>query len=118
MVELQGQLMTAQRSRVTFVDVKGIEKPATLSSELRRFGAWALKLVEGVLSGMKAALEWAESQDAVSKDVAPISGFCEAGEELADAGRKLYPVLAFAMERHSTSCGTQQTVTVGKLGEF
>ena len=58
-VDLQGQLLAAQRSRVTFVVVKSIGKPATFSSEPGQVGAWALKLgnfLEGVSGGMKAAL--------------------------------------------------------------
>ena len=61
MVDLQGQLLAAQGSRVTFVDVKGIGmQPATFSSEPRQFGAWALmlgNLLEGALSVMHAALD-------------------------------------------------------------
>ena len=89
-VDLQGQLFAAQRSCVKFVDVKDIGKPATCSSEPRQFGVWALKLcnfLEGVLSGMKAAHEWAQSQDSVIMDQGP-------GAEPADAGRQLYAVLA------------------------
>ena len=50
----------ASQSRVTFVDVKGIGKPTTFSSEPRQFGSWSFKLgnfLEGILGGMKDALE-------------------------------------------------------------
>ena len=43
MVELQGQLLAAHRSRVTSVDVRCNGKPATLISQTRPFGARARK---------------------------------------------------------------------------
>ena len=59
-VELQDHLSAAQRLRRTFVDARGIGRPATFSSAPRQFGAWALlgDFLEGVFSGLKAALEW------------------------------------------------------------
>ena len=75
MVCLQGQLLAAQRSCATLVDVKGIGKPATwfLNSELRQFGACALKLSNFL--------------DAVIKGLARISGFWGDCAARADAGQ-------------------------------
>ena len=51
---------------MTYVDAKGVGKPATFSCEPRQFGARAYELGTGVLSGMQAA-ERAQIQDAVIK---------------------------------------------------
>ena len=92
-IDLRG-LLAVQRSRV-FVDVKGIGKPS-FSSEPRQFGAWALKvgnLLEGVLSG-RQRLSGHKSKTLWITNVAPISGFLEAGAEPAVASRQLYSVFA------------------------
>ena len=71
MVELQGRVveLTAaqtQARRVTFVDVKGIGKPSSFASDSKQFSAWRFKLgnfLEGIMSGMREGLEWAQDQD-------------------------------------------------------
>ncbi len=86
----------ASQSRMTFVDVKGIGKPTTLSSELRQFGSWSFKLgnfLEGILGGMKEALEWAQDQDSVILDPTPLGTHLQQGTDVKDAGRQLYAVL-------------------------
>src|SRR5665648_216793 len=76
MVELQSQVIGARqaKARVTFVDIKGIGKPSTFSSEPRQFGPWAFKLgnfLEGIESVMKDALEWAQDQETTILDSSP-----------------------------------------------
>ncbi len=69
-LDLQAQVITMataaaasskpQLARVTFVDTKGIGKPATFGSELEQFPTWSFKLgnfLEGILKGMKDGLE-------------------------------------------------------------
>ncbi len=45
MIALQQQVIAAgqRKERPSFVDVKGIGKPSTFSSEPRQFGTWAFK---------------------------------------------------------------------------
>ena len=52
---------------------------------------------------MKAALRWAQNQDAMIKNVAPINGFLDAAAERADAGKRLY-VLAVLREVPVEQC--------------
>ena len=81
---------------MTFVDVKGIGKPSTFSSEPRQFSSWSFKLgnfLEGVLGGIKEAIEWAQEQDTVILDATPVEIFLD-GSNSKDMGRQLYAVLA------------------------
>jgi hypothetical protein len=98
MIALQAQVIAAgnKKTRTTFVDIKGIGKPSTFSSETKQFGTWAFKLgnfLEGVLSGMKDAIEWAQEQDTVILDASPIDALLD-GADHRDMGRQLYAVLA------------------------
>ena len=65
-IALATSAATSTKTRVTFVDTKGIGKPTTFSSEPRQFPKWSFKLgnfLEGILKGMKDGLEWAADQD-------------------------------------------------------
>lgn len=98
-VELQQQVINAKspRERATVVDVKGVGRPSSISSETRQFSAWAFNLgnfLEGVQSGMKEALEWAQDQDGVLTDIAPVKQILGEGSDPADTGRQLYAVPA------------------------
>ena len=80
-----------QLARVTFVDTKGIGKPATFSSELKQFPTWSFKLgnfLEGILKGMKDGLEWAADQDSLILDLTPLESILEQGVDVKDAGRQ------------------------------
>jgi hypothetical protein len=104
MVELQGrvvELTTAQTQarRVTFVDVKGIGKPSSFASDSKQFSAWRFKLgnfLEGIMSGMREALEWAQDQDIMieSDKLEQVEVIIPPGADAKDAGRQLYAVLA------------------------
>jgi hypothetical protein len=105
-MDLQAQVITMaaaaaatkpQLARVTFVDTKGIGKPATFSSELKQFPTWSFKLgnfLEGILKGMKDGLEWAADQDSLILDLTPLETILEPGVDVKDAGRQTYAVLA------------------------
>ena len=76
--------------------MKGIGKPATLSSDLRQFIAWSLKrgnFLQAVLSRQKGALEWAQSQEATIKDVTPVEGSSGTAAGSGDVGTQLYAEL-------------------------
>ena len=107
-MDLQAQVITMaaavtaaskkpQLARVTFVDTKGIGKPATFGSELKQFPTWSFKLgnfLEGILKGMKDGLEWAADQDSLILDLTPLETILEPGVDVKDAGRQTYAVLA------------------------
>jgi len=105
-IDLQSQVIamaaaataaSGRPQRVTFVDVKGIGKPAAFTSEPRQFPTWSFKLghfLEGILKGMKEALEWAADEDSTILDTTPLVAIFEAGTDVNDAGRQLYAVLA------------------------
>ena len=98
--ELQSQLLesrSAKPQRVTFVDTKGIGKPATFNGDNKNFGQWSFKLgnfLEGVVSGMKDALEWAQDQDEAIQDLTELEAQLPADTDAKDVGRQLYAVLA------------------------
>ncbi len=93
---------TSRPSRVTFVDTRGIGKPATFSSEPRQFPTWFLKLgnfLEFILKGMKDGVERAADQDSLISDLTPLESILEAGTDVKDAGRLTPCWLSCAMVR-------------------
>jgi hypothetical protein len=101
--DLQAQVIalataaSCRTSRVTFVDTKGIGKPAMFSSEPRQFPTRSFKLgnfLKGISKGMKDGLQWAADQDSLIVDVKPLESILEQGTDVKHAGRQTYAVLA------------------------
>ena len=107
MVALQARMLdltVARPTRVTFVDLKGIGKPSNYSGDPRTFAGWAFKLgnfLEGIVAGMKKALEVAADHDEPIEDPVAVTTELPAGTDVRDVGRQLYAVLAQLCENEA-----------------
>ena len=94
---LQQRLLDMQRaSKPSFIDTKGIGKPAVFQSELKAYPAWSFKMgnfLEGIVTGIKEALEWAADQEEPISDLEEIEGALE-GVNALETGKQLYTVMA------------------------
>ena len=100
---LQQQLLdrdgNLRKSKVQFVDVKGIGKPVSFQSDVKAWPNWSFKLgnfLEGIVSGIKSALEIVQDHDdpLTDEQLEGVQGCFEQDSDLKDISRQLYAVLA------------------------
>lgn len=92
LIEMQGIVVKLQKrpesKRITIVVVEGIGKPSTCAADPTQFSSLAFKpgnFLEGMVAGMKEALDWVQEQEKEIKDLSELRVFLGESVEPKDA---------------------------------